>query len=136
MRDIFRAGKITCLALVVVWAPVALAVARSGMPYGVRMLLVAAGPVLFVLALAFDLMADRNDPHVPAVRLAQGKGLEDVNVVGQAAPGIWRLTARDRDGRRNLYEADTWSGIVRFIRPARSGKPAKAAGIPHGRRRA
>ncbi len=136
MRDIFRAGKITCLALVVVWAPVALAAARTGLPGWARMSLAAAGPVLFVLALAFDLMADRNDPHVPAVRLAHGKGLEDVNVVGQAAPGIWRLTARDRDGRRNLYEADTWSGAVRFIRPARSGKPAKAAGIPHDRRRA
>lgn len=136
MRDMFRVGKITCLALVVAWAPVALAAARMGLPHWVRMLLAVAGPVLFVLALAFDLMADRNDPHVPAVRLVQGKGLEDVNVVGQAAPGIWRLTARDRDGRRNLYEADTWSGTVRFIRPARSEKPAKAAGIPHGRRRA
>ena len=136
MRNVFRVCKIVCLALVDVWMVVSLAVARSGMPYGVRMLLVAAGPVLFVLALAFDLMADRDDPQAPAVRLAQGKGLEDVNVVGPIAPGIWRLIARDRDGRRNLYEADTWSGTVRFIRPARSGKPAKAAGSPHGRRRA
>ncbi len=131
-----RVCKITCLTLVVVWAPVALAAARTGLPGWARMPLAVAGPVLFVLALAFDLMADRNDPQAPAVRLAHGKGLEDVNVVGQAAPGIWRLTARDRDGRRNLYEADTWSGAVRFIRPARSGKPAKAAGIPHDRRRA
>lgn len=136
MRNVFRVCKIVCLALVDVWMVVSLAVARSGMPYGVRMLLVAAGPVLFVLALAFDLMADRDDPQAPAVRLAQGKGLEDVNVVGPIAPGIWRLTARDRDGRRNLYEADTWTGTVRFIRPARSGKPAKAARIPHDRRRA
>jgi hypothetical protein len=136
MRDIFRAGKITCLALVVVWAPAALAAARTGLPHWARMSLAAAGPVLFVLALAFDLMADRNDPQAPAVRLAQGKGLEDVNVVGPIAPGIWRLIARDRDGRRNLYEVDTWSGAVRFIRPARSGKPAKAAGSPHDRRRA
>lgn len=136
MRSVFRVCKIVCLSLVAVWAPVTLAAARTGLPGWARMSLAAAGPVLFVLALAFDLMADRNDPQAPAVRLTQGKGLEDVNVTGQAAPGIWRLTARDRDGRRNLYEADTWTGTVRFIHPARSEKPAKAAGIPHDRRRA
>ena len=127
MRSVFRVCKIVCLALVAVWAPVALVAARTGLPGWARMSLAASGPVLFVAALVFDLMADPSDRPAPAIRLAREQGLE-----GAAPPGIWRLTARDRDGRRNVYEVDTWSGTVRFIRPARAAKPAR---IPHAHRR-
>lgn len=132
MRSVFRACKIVCLALVAVWAPVALAAARTGLPGWARMPLAASGPVLFVAALVFDLMADPSDRPAPAMRLAREQGLEDAAPLGPAAPGIWRLTARDRDGRRNVYEVDTWSGTVRFIRPARAAKPAR---IPRAHRR-
>lgn len=132
MRSVFRVCKIVCLTLVVIWAPAALVANRTGLPGWARMPLAVLGPVLFVAAFVFDLMADPSDRPAPAVRLAREQGLKDAVSLGLAAPGIWRLTARDRDGRRNLYEVDTRSGTARFIRPTHAAKRAKAPKIPHG----
>ena len=49
-------------------------------------------------------------------REAENRGLTDI-IVRPDTPGARRLTARDRDGRRNLYEYDPVTRNFKFIRP-------------------
>lgn len=120
MRSVFHICKIACLALLIVWAVAIPVVAWTGLPGWARTPFPVAGPIMFIASMGFALAEDEGNPGESAARMitreAETQGLTDITVK-PSTPGIRRLTARDRDGRRNLYEYDPETRNFKFIHP-------------------
>lgn len=118
MRSVFRICKIACLVLLIVWAVARPVAAWTGLPGWART--PVAGPIMFIASMCFALAEDEDNPGESAARMitrkAENQGLTDI-IVRPNTPDARRLTARDRDGRRNLYEYDPETRRIRFIRP-------------------
>lgn len=120
MRSVFRICKIACLVLLIVWAVAIPVVAWTGLPDWARTPFPVAGPIMFIASMGFALAEDEGNPGESAARMivheAETQGLTDI-IVRPDTSGARRLTARDCDGRRNLYEYDPETRRIRFIRP-------------------
>lgn len=120
MRSVFRICKIACLVLLIVWAVAIPVAAWTGLPGWARTPFTVAGPIMFIASMCFALAEDEDNPGESAARMivheAEAQGLTDI-IVRPDTSGARRLTARDRDGRRDLYEYDPETRRVRFIRP-------------------
>ena len=120
MRSVSHICKIACLILLIVWAMARPVVAWTGLPDWARTPFPVAGPIMFIASMGFALAEDEDNPGESAgrmiIREAENQGLTDI-IVRPDTPGVRRLTARDRDGRRNLYEYDPETRNFKFIRP-------------------
>lgn len=120
MRSVFRICKIACLALLIVWAMAMPVVAWTGLPDWARTPFTVAGPIMFIASMGFALAEDEDNPGESTgrmiIREAEPQGLADI-IVKPSTPDARLLTARDRDGRRNLYEYDPETRNFKFIRP-------------------
>lgn len=120
MRSVFHICKIACLALLIVWAVAIPVVAWTGLPDWARTPFPVAGPIMLIASMGFALAEDEGNPGESAARMitreTETQGLTDITVRPDT-PGARRLTARDCDGRRNLYEYDPETRRIRFIRP-------------------
>lgn len=120
MRSVFRICKIACLVLLIVWAVAIPVVAWTGLPGWAPTWFPVAGPIMFIASMGFALAEDEGNPGESTGRMitreAETQGLTDI-IVRPDTPGVRLLTARDRDGRRNLYEYDPETRNFKFIRP-------------------
>lgn len=120
MRSVFRICKVACLALLIVWAVAIPVVAWTGLPGWAPTWFPVAGPIMFIASMGFALAEDEDNPGESAARMivheAETQGLTDI-IMKPSTPGARRLTARDRDGRRNLYEYNPETRNLKFIRP-------------------
>lgn len=120
MRSVFHICKIACLILLIVWAVARPVAAWTGLPGWARTPFPVAGPIMFIASMGFALAEDEDNPGESAGRMitrkAENQGLTDI-IVRPDTPGARRLTARDCDGRRNLYEYDPETRNFKFIRP-------------------
>ena len=88
---------------------------RRGWPFWACLLIVVIGVFVYtIIMIHIDTKPDADNYMI--AREAENRGLTDI-IVRPDTPGARRLTARDRDGRRNLYEYDPVTRNFKFIRP-------------------
>lgn len=88
---------------------------RRGWPFWACFLIVVIAVFVYTLVMIHvDTKPDADNYMI--VREVETQGLTDI-IVKPSATGARRLTACDRDGRRNLYEYDPETRRIRFIRP-------------------